>query len=89
MNTRPSFSRKRLALVVLLGGLFVLLSLGGTVWATPLQDPDRQTVYFDDPKLPGWPAFARLADGCTFAFGRDWVYVPEQGARGQVALVPL
>lgn len=44
MNTGGSFSRKRMALVLLLGGLIVLLSLGGTVWATPLQDPGRQTV---------------------------------------------
>jgi hypothetical protein len=63
--------------------------VGGAFARATLAGATIETVYFDDPKLPGWPAFARLADGYTFAFGRDWVYVPEQEARGQAAPLPL
>jgi len=44
MNKHPSFGSSQVFLAILVGCAFILASLVHTAWATPAQDPHRQSV---------------------------------------------
>jgi uncharacterized repeat protein (TIGR01451 family) len=52
MNRHPSFGSSQVFLTILVGCVIILASLVHTAWATPAQDPHRQSVPTSTPAPP-------------------------------------